>query len=142
MTKPKPPEDCKPAGRPRIELNEDQAEQLATIGCTDEEIGLVLGCSPDTVSRRKADTPEFAARLAKGRATLKSSLRRAQYESGIKHLNVKMLIWMGKQLLDQRDRQSHEITGPDGGPVQLVTPDEARVRLLERLAFTPDKDPK
>jgi len=32
--------------------------------------------------------------------------------------NVTMMIWLGKQLLGQRDQMEH--SGPDGGPVSIA----------------------
>lgn len=32
--------------------------------------------------------------------------------------NPTMLIWLGKQYLEQRDKASHELSGPDGKPIE------------------------
>lgn len=32
-----------------------------------------------------------------------------------------MLIWLGKQYLDQREKSSHELSGPDGKPISSTT---------------------
>ena len=52
------------------------------------------------------------------------------------HANATLLIWLGKQILNQRDKQ--EITGADGGAIQHETIDlsgltEAELTQLERL---------
>jgi len=69
---------------------------LAAIGCTQQEIGAVTGCSPDTLQRR------FREDLTIGSETGKSSLRRRQWQAAMEG-NVSMLIWLGKQLLGQRE---------------------------------------
>ena len=46
----------------------------------------------------------------------KASLRRMQGKSA-QDGNVTAQIWLGKQMLGQRDK--HELSGPDGGAVQI-----------------------
>lgn len=84
-------------GRPKKDIEETQVETLASIGCTMEEIGLVVGCDRATLQRR------FAAAVEKGRAEAKISLRRAQYKAALRG-NPAMLIWLGKQYLGQTDK--------------------------------------
>ena len=91
--------------RPRKQINLQQVEALATIGATDDEIATVLGISTDTVGRRKKDNPGFKEALKRGRDKGKVTLRRLQWKSA-QAGNVAMLIFMGKQLLGQKnDRQ-------------------------------------
>lgn len=100
----------KKTGRPLTKIDEELLAGLARIGCTDEEMALLLGCSSDTLTRR------FAERIKKGRAEMKMSLRRQQIklmESG----NATMAIWLGKQNLGQHDRVEHG--GEGGGPIML-----------------------
>jgi hypothetical protein len=88
-------------GRPRVELDPSQIEALAEIMCTNEEIAAVLGCSVDTITRN------YAEAIKNGKAKGRASLRRTQWraaESG----NPTMLIWLGKQLLGQRDQPKEE----------------------------------
>ncbi len=84
-------------GRPRLKIDSKLVEDLAGIHCTNEEIASIVGCSKDTLERR------FAAILSKGRNEGKNRLRRLQWNAATKG-NVVMLIWLGKQLLHQRDR--------------------------------------
>lgn len=83
--------------RPKVDIDEMQVEEMAAIGCTVAEIAGVVGCSPRTVERRAA------APMARGRARLNVSLRRKQVEMAMSG-NASMLIWLGKQLLGQRDK--------------------------------------
>jgi hypothetical protein len=82
--------------RPELEIDGNLVEKLASIGCKTTEIADFVGCSTDTLDRR------FAEQLAKGRASLKMSLRRWQLDAARKG-NASMLIWLGKQLLGQKD---------------------------------------
>ncbi len=80
-----------------MDIDEEQVEEMAAIGCTVAEIAGIVGCSPRTVERRAA------APVARGRARLNISLRRRQVELAMGG-NASMLIWLGKQLLGQRDK--------------------------------------
>ena len=92
-------------GRKPIEINQEQVTRLAAIGCTNEEIASVVGCSHDTLVRR------FKELLAEGRLQGKASLRRKQFELALSG-NTTMLIWLGKQVLGQADKQEILQTGP------------------------------
>jgi hypothetical protein len=93
--------------RPRKPIDAKQVLRLAKLGCSQAEIGEVLGCSDDTLRRH------FAAALKKGYAELNRSLRKAQIDSA-KRGNVTMLIWLGKQRLGQRN-----VPQPEGPTSQL-----------------------
>lgn len=90
-------------GRKPLEIDEKLVTSLAQIHCTMKEIASVAGCSVDTLERRFADTIE------KGREGGKSSIRRLQWQAAEKG-NIMMLIWLGKQILGQKDRQPDEAT--------------------------------
>ena len=92
----------KKRGRPPIEINMQMVETLDSIQCTDEEIAAALRVSVDTIARRKQQ-PEFAEVLAAGKALGRMSSRRLQWQAA-KGGSVPMMIWLGKQLLGQRDR--------------------------------------
>lgn len=83
--------------RPLKEIDAKQVELLAGCGATTQEIASKLDCSKDTLERR------FAAAIEKGRETGRMSLRGKQFERAMKGSDV-MLIWLGKQLLGQRDK--------------------------------------
>ena len=82
--------------RPLIELDEEKIRDLASIQCTMKEIAAVMRCSVDTLERRFADI------IKTGQDEGKSSLRRAQYKVAMGG-NAAMLIWLGKQLLGQKE---------------------------------------
>lgn len=72
-------------------------ESLAAIHCTVEEIASVIGVHKRTLERR------CAAIIKKGREKGKASLRRMQYDAA-KNGSTAMMIWLGKQLLGQKDK--------------------------------------
>jgi len=102
----------KPAGegRKKKDITEKQVLALASINCSYEEMALILGCTEKTLSNR------FYQVIQKGRAQMKSSLKRKQYTVAIGG-NTTMLIWLGKNNLDQKDKQDVEHHGPGDGPI-------------------------
>ena len=88
-------------GRPPLEIDSKQVFTLASINCTMEEIGLVVGCSVDTLERRFADV------IKEGRAKGRSSLRRYMWEA-VQKGNITMMIFMSKNLLGYADRTVSE----------------------------------
>jgi hypothetical protein len=104
------------AGRPR-RIDVAQVEKLARIGCTQEEIGDILGCSQQTISDR------FSVEYARARASLKTSLRRAQVIRAVKDRSDTMLVHLGRVYLGQ----SGESDGMSGQEVlSRILADHAR----------------
>jgi hypothetical protein len=86
--------------RPIIKIDKELVEKMASWGCKVTEIAEWFGCSDDTIHGR------FSAELRKGKAALKTNLRQWQLKAA-SNGNVTMLIWLGKQLLDQHDKVEH-----------------------------------
>lgn len=91
-------------GRPLKEIDADQVERLASIGCTQDEIAGFFGVDQSTISRR------FASEMALGASRCKISLRRRQWKAAGGG-NVPMLIHLGKQILGQSDRHAFDFSG-------------------------------
>jgi predicted transposase YdaD len=84
--------------RPRLPIDEELVRKLATIHCTDTEIAYAVNCSKSLLGKKR-----FSTIIEKGREEGKSRLRKLQWQSAQKG-NVVMLIWLGKQLLQQSDK--------------------------------------
>ena len=84
-------------GRPKLTIDAKLVEELASVGCTIDEIARVVGCCRDTLANR------FSANLDKGKSEGKTRLRKAQWSAAMGG-NVTMLIWLGKQYLGQADK--------------------------------------
>ena len=97
--------------RNEIDLNE--LEKLAGLGCTDEEIAGWFHVSTRTIERRRLE-PEFAEVMTRGKAKGRISVRRMQMKL-LEEGNATMGVWLGKQLLGQADEVTHNIT------VQIAT---------------------
>lgn len=101
-------------GRPKIEFNAEELRRLSVLHCTQSEIAAFFGVSLSCVEKRLATEPQMKAAWDGGRALGLISLRRQQTRLAEKG-NATMLIWLGKQLLGQRDNL--ELSGPSGGPI-------------------------
>lgn len=102
----------KPPGRPRIEITDEMraiAKRASSLHCTDEEIAALIGISRDTLVRRKKEDPSFAELLENGKQQGKASLRRLQWKSA-ESGNVAAQIWLGKNILGQRDYRREEVS--------------------------------
>lgn len=118
-------------GRPKatVNLSEAQIADLAALGCTDAEIATLAGIAESTLQDR------FRAQLNEGRARLRHSLRKAQVERAINGSDT-MLIWLGKQYLEQRDK--NEISGDPQRPLTVFNHGAAVAGLAARPAPHPD----
>ena len=74
-----------------------QVEKLASYGLTNKEIAEALGYDDSTLKRK------FEKNITKGKADLKQKLKRKQIAVAMQG-NVSMLIWLGKQYLDQSEK--------------------------------------
>lgn len=92
-------ESKKKRGRPRLELDLEEIEELAEEGNTAEDIAAALGIGRTTLYKRK----DAKAAFDKGRASLRVNLRHWQIQTA-RSGNVSMLIWLGKQLLGQSEQ--------------------------------------
>lgn len=90
--------------RPKKIIDPKQVEELAAIQCSLAEMSAVLRCDKKTLYNR------FAAEMAAGRERGKSSLKRKQYEVAMSG-NATMLIWLGKQHLEQSDKNEQRFDG-------------------------------
>ena len=97
-----------PRGRPRFRPprltldDKEQMRKMASYGMSHEGIADVLGCSADTLERN------FAGVLKKARAEMQKNLRAAQMRLALawpaQAGTSTMLIWLGKQVLGQKDQ--------------------------------------
>ena len=95
------------AGRPRIFIDPKIIANLAQIGCTQEEIGGVMGVSARTLQRNYAEIIEVNKN--KGKA----SLRKKMWENALKKGNPNMMVWLSKNELNMRDKvETQNITEP------------------------------
>ena len=121
MAKKKAAAPSAPVGRPPIEVDVKLLEAMAERALTQADCAAVMGISVDTIQRRYLEVYERGVQKAC------ASLRKKQFELAIAG-NVTMLIWLGKNLLGQKDKT--ELTGKDGAP---LVPDLDREEIIGKL---------
>jgi hypothetical protein len=106
------------AGRKTARIDLVELEKLCALQCTDAELAAWFNVSTRTIESRRKQ-PQFLEVMERGKAKGRISIRRAQIrllEAG----NATMGVWLGKQLLGQRDIVTNEHTGSSGGPIQFA----------------------
>ena len=97
-------EKKQPVGRPKKNIDLEILGNLASIGCTQEEIGGVMGISARTLQRNYAEIIEVNKN--KGKA----SLRKKMWENALKKGNPNMQIFLSKNVLGMKDRVETQTT--------------------------------
>ena len=115
-------EQPKKMGRPRKELDFELIYKLAKIGCPMTEIASICKCSDDLLAKRARTV------IKEGHDDMRRQLRSAQFQSAING-NVVMQIWLGKQILGQRDEKfidKNVVVEKNG---KILTPEEIKEKL-------------
>jgi hypothetical protein len=105
---------------------EKQVAKLASFGLTNKEIAEALEYDENTLKRN------FEIFLIKGRANLKQKLKNKQIQVALAG-NVSMLIRLGKQYLEQKDKME------ESGDYELTV---VRTRLEDKLKEEKQKNEK
>lgn len=92
-------------GRPPIEIDWRQFDSLCALQCTLTEIASFFHCSVDTIENKVKQEfgCTFSELYREKREAGRISLRRQQFKLAEKG-NATMLIWLGKQWLEQKDK--------------------------------------
>ena len=109
----------KPGGRPP-KLQPDERTLgiiggLGEINATHAEAAAVLGVSRETFEKFLGTQKKAGEAYENGKAEGRISLRRAQFKAALAG-NATMQIWLGKQLLAQKDK--HEVGGDPDRPIK------------------------
>lgn len=84
--------------RPRIkDVDQELVWKLGCMMCTNKEISDVLGIGETQVAKKFGDL------IDKARSEGRKALRRAQFEKAVQDKDPRMLIFLGKQYLQQKD---------------------------------------
>ena len=93
----------------KYDIDGEEVEKLAAIGATNTEIAAFFGCSKDLIGK------SYSTFVTKGRESGKIRLRQWQMKAA-QNGSVPMLIWLGKNMLDQSDNQNNTHTIIDVPP--------------------------
>lgn len=121
------------AGRKPVELDWEEALELAEMQCTKAEIAHWFRIHPDTLNARCRDIHgvDFSIWYEKASSKGKSSLRRKMFQIALGG-NTSMCIWLSKQYLNMKD-QPDEIF--EQKPTIIKTKDGVEIKL----GFNKDK---
>ena len=98
----------------KYNIDKEQVEKLASFGCSNTEIASFFGCDESLIRK------SYSEFIAKGKDKGKIRLRQLLWKSAERG-NVAMLIWLGKQMLGQTDKQEITTTElPEGFSVELL----------------------
>ena len=104
-------------GRKAAKIDEEQVRALARLGCTWDEIADVLQVSRTTFGKYLKHKKSLREAYERGLSEGDVSIRRAQYDAAVNGKTA-MLIWLGKNRLNQTDRietkTENEITDTTG----------------------------
>ena len=101
----------RPVGRPKKLIDQKQFEGLCGLQCTTEEICSFFDITDKTLQTWCKETygVNFSVVFQQKRNKGKISLRRSQFK--LAERNANMAIFLGKQMLGQKDRQEIEMSG-------------------------------
>jgi hypothetical protein len=107
----------------KVKIDWKQVENLLMAGCSGVEIAASLGIHENTLYKRCKDDlkVEFVAFSQQNKAKGDSLLKAKQFETAIKDKNVPMQIWLGKNRLNQTDKNQTDIT-TKGDKIEIVPP--------------------
>lgn len=118
---------AKKMGRPPIEINDKAFDTFIQLPLPKCDIAGALGISEDTLDRYIARRFEstFAVLKDQNKGLFKGRILAKQYESAMKG-NTALLIWLGKQHLDQSDKHESKVQA-------MVETKESPNEQLERI---------
>jgi hypothetical protein len=114
--------------RPRKKFDLGQVQLFGQMGLSGREMAALLRTTPETISHRMTERSSFFKAYELGLSTLKKSLRHAQIKSALGG-NPSLLIWLGKQLLDQHEQPMVNVsaTAISNSPVQIAEETKAEL---------------
>ena len=109
----------KPGPKPKI-IDWQKVDNMCAIHCKGEEIAFIMEMDYDTLAKccKRDHKMQFSDYIRQKSATGKMSLRRRQYSAAMEG-NTTMLVWLGKNWLEQSDNHHLEIDAKLADPMQI-----------------------
>lgn len=126
----KPANRKRGGGRPKVVIDLESLRPLIALGCSHDEIADCLGIARSTFQLRLAEDPKLADAVGVMKGERKRMVR-AWMTRAASNGNARILIHMASHELGQRPVKAIEVSGPDGGPIELNQ--ELRPLLEEKL---------
>ncbi len=137
----------------------EQARKLCLLGATDKSLAEFFEVTESTINKWKVDHKEFSESIKKGKEIADAEVASKLYhratgyehqEDDIRSVNGEIVItptvkhyapdttaaifWLkNRKKAEWRDKQDHEVTGKDGGPIE--TKDQSENDVARRIAF-------
>lgn len=107
-------------GPPHKIIDWEKVDQLLIAGCKGTEIAAHFGIHPDTLYLRCEHEKKmcFSVYLQEKRAIGDTMLRAAQFDEAVRKRDRGMLVWLGKNRLEQSDKE--EVRHKGNIPVEVV----------------------
>jgi hypothetical protein len=123
----------------------DDIDKMFVAGCNIEQTAAALGCSRDCLYARclKEKNTTLSAYHQEKRAHGDAKLHAAQYEKACEDKNPTMLIWLGKQRLQQKDGEEIRLIPPNQdtlGKDQLIMEQAHEITELKANANKPQTE--
>ena len=112
------PEPGSNGGRPAVVIDRKALVKLIQRGNTIEGCADIFECSRATLNRKIAEDDELKALVAKARAQRNDNLYTYMQRSA-KSGSAQVQVWLSKQWLGMRDVRAVELTGADGGVLEV-----------------------
>ena len=126
-------QEIKKVGRPKVNIDIKELQKLCTLNCTMPEIASFFNMPLRTLEDRFKNDTDVRTAIENGRNKGKLSVRRKQLQIMDETNNATMAIWLGKQLLGQRDK--HDIVTEDKGETKL----SEALEIIQEMARNKNK---
>jgi len=123
------------AGRKKIVISWSRVDSALEAGANGVQVAAMLGISFDTLSRRcnSDKNADFAEYMLTKRESGNEKLLKAQYNLAINENNNSMLIWLGKQRLNQSDKREIKNDTTINANLDLTKLSNDRLRELKKI---------
>lgn len=136
-----------PVGRPTAYVPEYAAEakELCDQGATNPELAHHFGVATRTITDWRNAHPEFREAVGLGKDAADERVVRSLYERALGYEDddgrripgdtTACIFWLKNRRKEWRDRNQHEMSGPDGGPIKIegTMSDLEAARLIARV---------
>lgn len=101
----------KQMGRPRLDIDWELVNEYLAAQCQGTEIADLIGIAPDTLYRRCEEEFKMTFTLysQQKKSAGKAVLRKKQWEMALNGDRT-MAVWLGKQVLGQRDKIDNDVS--------------------------------
>ena len=134
------PAKKRPRGKPRTVFDLEKVTIMAAIGASPYEMASYFDCSTRVIQKRLAedeDDPikgDFVRAYKKGFGEVKRGLRRVQIETAMNG-NPALLIWLGKNLLDQSDKMESKSEVTQDVKMELTPEMEKKIKAAAQVVM-------